>query len=184
MHETISTAIAPLIGLSCWGVERVHGSILSFEFGPPQLYIREPIVSASSSVKVRARLAQRRVKPVGDWNLFVSCCHWRLEAADDFLAEDADSHKRIEAAARILDGQKLAGFLLDARSRTTTFSFDLGATLTAWPYDDDDDEQWSLHRRDGLVLGYKADGQCSFSSASDKPGQEASYPVVQGVCVP
>lgn len=186
MDQTITTAFAPLIGLPCWGVSRGHGSILSFEFGSPHLSVREPIVSTSPSAKVRQRLAQRRVTPVGAWNLFVFCCHWRLVASGETLAEDADTHERIDAAARTVDGQKLTSFTLDAASHSTSFAFDLGATLRTWPYavDDDADEQWSLYQPDGCVLTYRADGHCCLGPRNEKPGEETWHPVARGVLVP
>ncbi|WP_407530870.1 hypothetical protein [Methylobacterium oryzisoli] len=130
MDDTITTAFAPLIGLPCWRVERGQGSILSFQFGAPRLLVREPYVSTSSSDKAQQSAKRRIVKPVGEWNLFLVCCHWRVTAFGEALADDDSSHEQIEAAAHKMDGQKLTAFMLDAASRQAVFSFDIGATLT------------------------------------------------------
>lgn len=177
MNEAISTTIAPLIGLPCWNVGRVHGSMISLEFGAPRLHIREPIASQSPSARVRERMAQRQVRPVGEWNLCVSACHWRVIAFDEKLAEDADAHERIEVAVRTVDGQKLTEFVLDTSGRTASFVFDLGATLTIWPYKSGNEEQWSLYRPDGFVLTYRTDGQCSLYPGVEEPKQRVWHTV-------
>ncbi len=122
-------------------------------------------------------MARRQVKPVGEWNLCVSACHWHVIASDKTLAEDADAHERIEAAARTVDGQKLTEFVLDNSRRTAIFVFDLGATLTIWPYASGNEEQWSLYRPDGFVLTYRTDGWCSLSPGVEDPDQWVWHPV-------
>lgn len=182
--DNITNAFAPVIGLPCWGVDRVQGSMLSFQFGSPHLVVREPIASTSASQKVRQRMAQRRVKPVGEWNLVVFACCWRLVQSGETIAEDGDTQERIDAATRAVDGQKLTAFTLDAASRTTTLSFDLGATLTIWPHGAGDDEQWSLYQRDSNVLTYRADGRCSHGRGDEKPDDQVWHPAHQSVSVP
>lgn len=169
MDDVIVTAFTPLIGLHCWGVGRGHGSILTFEFGSPRLLVREPYVSTSPSATARQNSSRRRVKPVGEWCLFVLCCHWRITETGAPLADDESAHVQIEAAARALDGQKLAAVMLDAATRETIFTFDLGATLTTWPYDADSEEQWSLYLPYGQVLTYRADGRYSLGPGDESP---------------
>ncbi len=171
MNDAITTAFTPLLGLPCWCVERVQGSILSFQFGAPTLLVREPYASTSSSAKVRQRAAQRVVKPVGQWNLCICSCHWRIIASGAPLADDNSAQDQIEATARVLDGQKLSAVALDADSRATTFSFDLGSVLATWPYEADRDEQWSLYLPDQRVLTYRADGHHSLGLSDEKPDQ-------------
>jgi hypothetical protein len=102
------------------------------------------------------------VKPVGEWNLFVFCCHWRVVTAGEVLADDDSLPAQIEAAAQAMDGQRLTAFELDAASHQAVLSFDLGARLTTWPYASDDEEQSSLYLPDERVLTYRADGFASI----------------------
>lgn len=172
ISDAVSTAFTPLIGLPCWGVVRMHGSMLSMEFGSPHLHVREPIASTSTSAKVRERMARRHVKPVGQWSLHIWGCHWRVFTAAEMLAEDEDSQARIDAAMRPLDGQKLTAFRFDGASRATILDFDLGVTLRTCAYAVDEDEQWSLYQPDGLVLTCRADGKFSLGPGSEKPDQQ------------
>lgn len=184
MDDTFAETFAPLIGLPCCGVERGQGSMLSFEFGEPRLVIREPFVSASPSAEMRASAARRRVRPVGDWHLFVFCCRWRATASGTLLAEDESAQDRIEVAVRDFDGQRLTRFALDAAERRATFGFDLGAVLETWPYADDDGEQWSLYRPDGRVLTYRADGAVSHDPGDTHPDRMVWRAAEGGVRVP
>ncbi len=182
MDDVITTAFSPVIGLPCWGAVRVHGSIVSLEFGIPHLIVREPRVSTAASVQVRQRAAERLVKPVGEWNLTVFACHWHIVLTGDELANDDSSHEQIEAATRRLNGQKMTMVALDAVARKTAFTFDLGATLTTWPYEADDDEQWSLYQPGRRVLTYRADGCYSSGRGDEKPDQEVWHPLACSVC--
>jgi hypothetical protein len=40
--DPIGRVFAPRIGLPAWCVQKGYGSSLTFEFGTPHLYIREP----------------------------------------------------------------------------------------------------------------------------------------------
>ena len=75
----------------------------------------------------------------------VFCCHWRITASGEPLANDESAEDEIERAAQVLDGQKLSAVTLDAESRATTFSFDLGSVLATWPDEAGLEEQWSLY---------------------------------------
>ncbi|UHC14387.1 hypothetical protein LRS73_17670 [Methylobacterium currus] len=184
MDDAIATVFAPLIGLPCWGVARGQGSILSFEFGAPRLFVREPFVSSSSSPKVRDLAARRVVRPVGAWNLFVFCCHWRVVASGEALADDDSPPAQIDAAARAMDGQSLTAFTLGAASRQAVFAFDLGARLTAWPCASNGEEQWSLYLPDERVLTYRADSCASLGAADDKLEQAVWQAVAWSVGIP
>lgn len=184
MNDAITTAFTPLIGLPCWRVERGQGSILSFEFGAPSLMVREPYASTSSSAKVRQLAARRLIKPIGEWNLFVFCCHWRVTVSGEPLADDESAQDQIEAAAHVLDGQKLTTVTLDADSRATTFSFDLGSVLATWPYEADHEEQWSLYLPDKRVLTYRADGRFSLGPSDEKSDREIWHAGARSVRVP
>jgi hypothetical protein len=184
MNDPITTSFTPLIGLPCWRVERGQDSILSFQFGAPSLLVREPYASTSSSINVRRIAARRIVKPVGEWHLFVFCCHWRVTASGEPVADDESAHDQIEAAARVLDGQKLVAVTLNADSRATTFSFDLGSVLSTWPYEADQEEQWSLYLPDQRVLTYRADGCYSLGLSDEGPDQEVWHAGARSVRVP
>ena len=181
MEDPITTAFTPLIGLPCWGVERGHGSILSFEFGSPHLIVREPYVSNSPSAKLQKQSLRRRVKPVGEWHLFVFCCHWSVTIASELLADDERTAEEIEAATHVLDGQKLTAVTLDPATRATILLFDLGATLKTWPYEANEDEQWSLYLPSGDVLTYRADGMYSLQPGDQTPDQMAWHAGAQSV---
>lgn len=184
MDDVITTAFKPLIDLPCWGVQRGQGSMLTFEFGPPYLRIREPHVSNSPAAWIRERAAQRRVRPCGAWHLWVCGCHWRITVSGEVVADDESPQERIEAAVRAVDGQKLTAFTLDTATRTTTFAFDLGASLTAWPYADEIDEPWLLYQPEGQVLAYRSDGCRSLGSADEEPDRHVWIPVDKDVRVP
>ncbi|AWN38715.1 hypothetical protein [Methylobacterium radiodurans] len=184
MDDAITTAFVPLIGLPCWGVQRGHGSMLTFEFGPPYLLITEPYVSNSPAARIRERAAQRHVRPCGAWHLFIFCCHWRIAVSGEVLAEDESPADLIEAAVRVGNGQKLTAFALDATTRTTTFTFDLGASLTTWPYADEIDEPWSLYQPEGQVLTYRSDGCRNLGSDDEQPDRHVWIPVHLDVRVP
>jgi hypothetical protein len=179
VSEAITTVFTPLFGKPCWGVSRVHGSILSFQFGRPRLTIREPFVSSSPSAKVRRLSARRLIKPVGDWNLAVLACHWRVVAFGATLADDGCKLGEIASAIEAIDGQKLIGLKLDAGSRQTLFSFDLGATLETWPYEASTEDQWSVYMPDGRVLTYRADGRYSLGPGDEKADQHVWRPIEQ-----
>ena len=143
--------------------------MLTLEFGPPHLEIREPITAnASASADVRAHLARRHVVPVGEWHLWVYCCHWRLLVRGDRVADCEDADDTLIEAAREIDGQKLVGVVVNQPRGTSCFQFDLGACLETWPYEDgsDDEEQWMLYTPQGQVLSFLADGRQVWEGAS------------------
>ena len=107
MSEQIARSFSPLIGLPCWGLDRIQGSMISLEFGAPHLIVREPRGSNSVSARVRERLSQRIVKPVGEWHLLIDACHWRMKIFERTVAEDTSAMSEIDAAIREMDGQKL-----------------------------------------------------------------------------
>ncbi|TNC12475.1 hypothetical protein FF100_16835 [Methylobacterium terricola] len=184
MDDAIRATFAPVIGLPCWRVERGQGSILSFEFGSPRLFVREPYASTSSSAKLRASAARRVVKPVGEWNLFVFCCRWCVVVSGKVLADNERSHAQIEAAAQAMDGQKLTAFTLDTASGQTAFLFDLRAILTTWPHEANEEEQWSLYRPDKRVLTYRADSRASLAAGDANPEQAVWQTVARNISVP
>jgi hypothetical protein len=161
--EPLHRAFAPLIGLPAWSVRKGHGSFLTLEFGPPRLEVREPIMaSPDASDRVRARLARRQVIPRGEWHLWIYCCHWRVLTGGTQIAWSDASDSEIDAAAGELDGRTLTDVEADPTRGTSKFSFEQGASIETWPYDDGNDEQWMLYMKSGGVLSYRADGSYSL----------------------
>ena len=176
--DPLQRAFAPLIGLPAWSVQKGQGSFLTMEFGQPHLLIREPTVSQSQYERVRARMAQRMVKPVGEWHLWIYCCHWRGLSKGAEIACSEDPDEKIAAAAQELDGQKLTAIEADPAAGTSRFSFDLGVSLLTWPYDDEDnDEQWLLDLPSGDVFTYRADGYYSLGSGKQKEDEMIWLPL-------
>lgn len=172
MHDLLPQVLGPLLGQYCWSVERVHGSMISLEFGTPHLSVREPHESKSPSPRVRERMSRRRVRPVGEWCLMTFDCHWRLATGGHELAHDECDHATIGAALRKLDGEKITGLALDPEARATTFGFDLGSTLTIAPVSHEPDgfeEQWSLYCPNGNVLSYRTDGCFAYGPETAEP---------------
>jgi hypothetical protein len=161
-----------LLGLPCWGVKRGYGSFLTLQFGEPQLLVREPMAAKSGSAKVRRSLARRHVVVHGAWRLWIYCCDWRVESAGKTVG-DASTRRRIDAAARALDGQKLIGITLGPRGARTKFIFDLGAVLETRPYDRTS-EQWMLYTPTGHVVTFRADRRYAIAKGN-RPESEHSW---------
>lgn len=160
---------ADLLGLPCWGVKRGCGSFLTLEFGEPSLFVREPTVTTSTSEKVRRSLARRLVVVHGAWHLWIYCCDWRVESSGRTVG-DSSTPKRIDKAARELDGQRLLGVTLRPKGARTRFIFDFGAVLETRPYDRRS-EQWMLFTPGNRVLSFRADRRYCLGP-SNKTGRE------------
>jgi len=157
-------ATTDLLGLPCWGVRRGYSSFLTLEFGNPSLFIREPFAATSESARVRRAFARRMVVVRGAWHLWVYCCDWRVESSGKTIG-DSSTPRRIDRAARELDGQKLLGITLRPKGARTRFIFDLGAVLETRPYDRRS-EQWMLYAPGNKVLSFRADRRYSFDPAT------------------
>ncbi|WP_152601924.1 hypothetical protein [Burkholderia paludis] len=156
-----------------WSVTKGQGSFLTFEFGPPALQVREPLAgSPGLSAAARDRLASRRVTVAGNGHLWICYCHWSIALDGHALAHSESRSGDIAAAAQRLDGQILRSVAPRAQPGSWAFDFDLGGTLTTWPYGGDPaDEQWHLYdRRSGNVLTARADGSWSYGPAHAPPG--------------
>ena len=64
---------------------------------------------------------------------------------------DSTTSRRIDRAARELNGQKLVDVVINPRGARTRFVFDLGAELETRPFDRSR-EQWLLYEPGGHVL--------------------------------
>lgn len=118
-----------LVGTVAWGWRVVHGSILTVEFGPPGLNIRQPIKSQSEDAKIARAMGRRKVTPVGQWSLAFETTRWRMESTYSSMMGDTYSSQNahdLEVLAD-LDGQILKQIQHDPGQ--LTLSFDLGGVL-------------------------------------------------------
>ena len=157
----IQRIASTLRGKPAWGVKKGQGSFLTFEFGEPRLVIREPVAAPSTrSLKVRRRLERRHVYVAGQWHLWVYMCEWKVLSGDRVVG-DCTSTRRINRAAKFLDGQALSDITLAKRGVRTTFRFDLGGILETRSHDRRS-EQWLLYEPDGHVFTLRADRRYSY----------------------
>jgi hypothetical protein len=162
----IQKSFARLSKLPCWGVKRGHGSFLTLEFGRPHLIVREPIASASGSIRMRRRLQKRHVYVAGQWHLWIYCCDWQLREGVRAIG-DSSSARRVDRAARHLDGQRFVEVTIGSSGARTMFLFDGGSVLETKPYDRKS-EQWFLYEPRGHVLGFRADRKYCWGSARQR----------------
>lgn len=178
-NDPVKRAFAPFIGLPAWGVQKGHGSMLTFEFGEPSLQIREPIHSSpGASLRTGASLARRKVTPRGEWYLWIYCCNWRCIANGVEIAHSDSADADIAAAAAELDGQRLLAVTVEPQRGRSTFTFDLGGLLETSPYDDGQDEQWLVYRGASDVFTYRADGHYNWGPSDERPGDEVWLPLM------
>lgn len=164
----LDRSFARLFGTPCWGVSRGFGSFLTLEFGPPRLVIREPMAAtAEASTRVKRLLARRSVHVRGRWHLWIHSCEWRVVAKGKVVG-DWTTARRIQRAARELNGQTLQDVTVGGRGGRTHFVFDLGAELETKPYDRSS-EQWLLYEPGGQVLTWRADGRYQYGSGNHSP---------------
>jgi hypothetical protein len=153
---------------------------MTFEFGLPELIIREPSPAPSgASSEMKARYARRLVTLRGSWHLWIYCCNWQITLNGVLAAHSESSDGRIAHAASGLDGQKLLAVNRDFRPGTWTFTFDLGGTLKTWPYEGDPTvEQWYLFERtSGNVLAVRADDHASYGPGDESPDEVVWVPL-------
>jgi hypothetical protein len=162
--SAVQAAFLPLHGRPCWGVQRGHGSFLTFEFGQPRLHLREPMPpNPSRSPAIERLLARRGAFVHGEWHLWIYCCGWLVTQGGERVGESS-SHRRMDRAARELNGQALVAVSADLKRGRWRFDFDLGGSLETIPYSrrsryyDPLIEQWHLYQPDGHVLTVRADG--------------------------
>lgn len=151
-----------IYGKPAWRVSPGWGSFITLEFGDPHLEVREPIATKGNvSDRVKKDLARRHVFIFGDWHLWINCCDWEVTSVGSLVGKSTLAQS-IQAAADLLDGQKLTRFSLNPELVRCTFEFDLGGRLETHPYDDTG-EQWIFHdRRAHSVLVLRADGMYSL----------------------
>ncbi|MBN3728806.1 hypothetical protein [Burkholderia sp. Ac-20379] len=178
--EDINRIWVPVYGHPAWSVKQGHGSFLAFEFGSPSLRIREPAsASPHASERVKASMARRRVQVVGNWHLWIYCCHWVISFHGKEMAHSESPNTMIGLAVELLDGQKLVSAARGAEQGSWLFTFDLGGALRTWSYGEDPtDEQWLLYEREsGRVLTVRSDDHYAYSREDERPENTRWLPI-------
>jgi hypothetical protein len=164
--DPIAVLLAPLFGAYSWGSRRVHGSILSLNFGEPTLTVREPTQSVVHLEGAPERMLHRNVFVRGEWYLVIELCVWTVVCEGIELATSSSEQLQIERAVRVLDGQALRDVEIKPDGQSI-FRFDLGGVLGIWPADvglyDQGNEAilwWLLGPTEVLTL--RADGHYSI----------------------
>jgi hypothetical protein len=146
--QMIVNAFQPLIGRLAWSVCRVHGSILTIEFGEPHFRVREPIIaSAGASERVRRNLARRRVHIRGEWTLEINNVFWEIITRYAMVNSDAFAIGELQDTLNEVDGQRLLSVEAGAEAGSFVLIFDLGASLYIRPNASDEDDQWTIHEQ-------------------------------------
>lgn len=140
--QTIKQIIDPLYGEKAWGVSRIFGSYIYFEFGKPR----------------RGSEYMNKVSLHGKWSLCVHNCGWRLQTDNELLTATNDRHEIMDPALERLHGKFITSIDIERPSMLTTITFNEGLMLRLFPtraereYDED---FWTLHTpdRDALIIG-------------------------------
>jgi hypothetical protein len=160
--QNIGEAFRHLLGQLAWSVCKGHGSFLTFEFGKPHITIREPVAtSPGTSETVRKNLARRRVFITGDWRLWIQNAHWEIETRYEKVNSDTFDAINLQDTLKELDGQRLVSISFCSGDGSCVLVFDLGTSLTLRPNANVDDDQWSIHARDGSWITCGMDGSLS-----------------------
>jgi len=157
-ESPIARVFAPIYGKMCWQGSR-DGTYLTFEFGDPHVEVREAKERLyAPSPKVRFRAVGREAVVRGDWHLWIQDCAWAILANGKRLAHSTSTVTRVDEALRVLNGQALTRFTVNAEDARARFEFDLGGALETRPIDRTGD-QWWLFEPSGYVLELRADGK-------------------------
>lgn len=149
MTTALDDFIRPLIGSLAWGVRQGYGSFLYFHFGEPKLVVRNRKANKFGK-------PERHAYVEGTSRIWINCCHWRIWNGSEQLAHSEDSREIIEQATTFLNGQNLLA--IEPADGRSVFRFDLDGQLETWPYEEEDDrEQWII-KRDGTYFDYRGDG--------------------------
>ena len=151
-------------GKPTWGVRRSDYSVISLDFGKPELRIREKVVQPN--LKIGRKYPKRTVTIHGDWNLWLFDCAWTLQQGKDKLCSSKSTGEAIERGCRLLDGQILTKVAVHPKTFATDFHFDLGGHLLTRPFKEEDEpvSMWSLFCPNGRVFSLKSDGNYSYAS--------------------
>lgn len=171
--DPIADAFAPILGQPSWLVRKGHGSFVTFEFGKPELEVREPHLGSVHIDGVPPKAMQRSTQVHGQWHLWLYCCDWSLSLGEIQIAHNQSDDITLARALHVLNGQAIASVSVDPGNGATRFAFDLGCTLTTTPamagtYSGEPVEQWFLHQPSGHALTVRGDGMYRLELGSTK----------------
>lgn len=159
-----------MIGQIAFSITQTHGSFFFIEFGSPHLRIREPTdPKPDATDRVAINLRRRGVYVVGTWSLLVLGCDWTLRNKQISVCQD-NSVDDMEDLFRRVEGQYLVSAHGMVETKFCRLEFDMGASLELKPREDwnpdlePDENQWQLHGRDGLSVGYTNNGSFLFET--------------------
>jgi hypothetical protein len=147
--------------------------MLTLEFGAPHVIVREPIVPrAATSERVRRLLRRRHITVVGDWDLFIQYCDWKISVSAGSSDSESFDWRRPDECLRDLDGQRLVGG--GSLPNSWKFEFDLGGVLELRPSTEykATNDLWGLYRWDGdtqnlrFIVSVHNDGTVDFEGAA------------------
>ena len=148
-------------------------------FGPPRLEIHEPRPSTSRSPRVRAHFASRRVHLHGTHWLVAATEAWKLSLAGGLAVRRTSSARQQDIAVARLRGEKLRAIVIDSRTGSTSFQFDLGARLDVRPprgwVAGQDYELWSLHAPRHRFVAVNAGGL--YRTGSTRKAEDRLQPL-------
>ena len=163
-----------MLGMPCWQTRRIHGSIISMEFGEPRLEITEPRVRPLHIAGAPDRAPRRAAYVYGDWTLTLTDCEWSILLEGALLAHSESSDTTINRALHVLNGQAFESIQVDPDTAATTFTFDLGCALKTRPVPveptaDPPIEKWTLLAPNNVFIEVRADGHYRQGDSNADP---------------
>ncbi|MGE0207069.1 MAG: hypothetical protein AB7R69_04455 [Candidatus Babeliales bacterium] len=130
-----------LLGLPARNVRRVHGSIVSMEFGGFRL---KPV----------KRCGQKVIEKFSDWYLAIEIAAWRIDdKAGKPICGSEDSHKKIEKSLALFEDKELIAIHVLNDALDTKFEFADSLAITVFcMYTKKTYESWWLSRPDNNSL--------------------------------
>lgn len=184
MNASAKKVLSSALGLVCWQVRWDAQVGLDMNFGPPHMLVRDRLKSPPTSERLRRLFSRRLVMLRGTHWLVLYPGLWRLELADGLIVRDTSSVKKLDMAVARLSGEKLNGIVIQPRTGSTVFHFDLGARIIARGAHGraaHEDELWSLHAGSRYVSvhagGWYATGPISHAD-TDETRKDVSELVV------
>jgi hypothetical protein len=135
--ETFTRSVAAAYGRPAWGASLGVGSFVTVEFGE--------------------RRGER-----GEFHLWVYCCAWRIETADEVLACSEDPRDFLATAVPRLDGHPLTGVTVEQPSLSAAFSFGDELVLRTFSIYSDEYEHWMFYLPGGDVFTAGPGTTCSL----------------------
>jgi hypothetical protein len=178
----VEEALAPLVGLPSWLVQKGHGSFITFEFGQPEVDIHGPRMLPVFIEGAPPEAMRRCAHVHGQWHLWIHCCQWSLSLNGTQLAYDESDDVTINRALGVLNGQAITDVSMNPDDASTGFTFDLGCVLMTTPapddvYDFEPAEQWMLYQPSHEVLTVRSDGRYQLCQDDSSPDDSPWLPL-------